>query len=373
MALLGPRDKSSLVMLTGWDATVLQNFALQDGITFDDVVSDMSGALAALNAELLGDPLWSSMVSYTDQPEVKYNVGASSNMNKFTEYGQADPKRSEREGHTLPKLPWDTALGWTWAYLKEARMSDIEGDIREHINAVRNRYRLQILTRALQRGDDSGVNKGLGSSGYSTGFATAAASTSVDFVPPSHGGSTFTSAHEHYIGIAGGVFTNPVFTDAKDELREHGHEPPYEFVAGPSDEAAIRALTDFTPVGSDLVAYGSLQDLAKLDAMRNGASYYIGTINDFGVRIVPGIPQYYGFGWKSYGPNSTRNPFQIRLEKGATIPQVIAMVDPRSGGNAAYPLQSIMLYLEFGVGVSDRTNGTARYVNNATWADGTPT
>jgi hypothetical protein len=30
-----------------------------------------------------------------------------------------------------------------------------------------------------------------------------------------------------------------------------------------------------------------------------------------------------------------------------------------------------MLYLEFGVGVGDRTNGTTRYVNNATWADGT--
>ena len=34
--------------------------------------------------------------------------------------------------------------------------------------------------------------------------------------------------------------------------------------------------------------------------------------------------------------------------------------------------QYMMFFTEFGVGVADRTNGTARYVNNAVWADGTP-
>ena len=29
-----------------------------------------------------------------------------------------------------------------------------------------------------------------------------------------------------------------------------------------------------------------------------------------------------------------------------------------------------MLYLEFGVGVGNRLNGTTKYVNNAAWADG---
>jgi hypothetical protein len=48
------------------------------------------------------------------------------------------------------------------------------------------------------------------------------------------------------------------------------------------------------------------------------------------------------------------------------------MTDPRAG-NATTPLQYLMFFTEFGVGVRDRTNGTARYVNNATWADGAPT
>ena len=54
----------------------------------------------------------------------------------------------------------------------------------------------------------------------SAGFATAAASTSVDFTPPAHGGTSFDSDHEHYVAIAGGVFTHAVFTDVQDALRE---------------------------------------------------------------------------------------------------------------------------------------------------------
>ena len=52
-------------------------------------------------------------------------------------------------------------------------------------------------------------------------------------------------------------------------------------------------------------------------------------------------------------------------------PQAIAMPNPNSAGR--YPLQDIMLFTEFGVGVNDRTAGTTQYTNNGTWADGTAT
>lgn len=373
MANLGPRDTSSLVMLTGWDATELKNYTLQDGTTFATVVGDMGMALAGLNAELVSDPLWSSLVSYTDQPELEYRVGSSNGMEVHTEYGRPDAKRGATEGHMLPYIEYDRGLGWTWDYLRKARMSQIEADIADAIKDVRDKWRVKVLTRLLQRGDDSGAASGLGSSGYSPGFATAAASTSVDFVPPSWGGTSFTSAHEHYVPISGGVFTAAVFTDAKTELVEHGHEPPYDFAIGTSDESTVKALTGFTATAETLVRYGATTDLATFGPMygMNGA-YAIGTISDFRVWVIPGMPQYYGFGWKSYGPNSQRNPLRIRLDKGQTRPQFIAMPDPRSGGGA-YPLQYMMLFGGFGVGVADRTNGTARYVNNATWADGTAT
>lgn len=370
---LGPRDTRQLVLLTGWDATELNNFRLQDGTTYARVAAEMNAALGALNGELVNDPLWAGLVSFTDQPEAEYRIGVANGFGDFTEYGEADNQRAETEGHMLPLRAYDRRLGWTWDYLRKARMSQVQADIADAIKDARDKYRQKILTRLLKRGDDSGKANGLGSSGYSTGFATTAASTAVDFIPPSFGGVNFASTHEHYVPIAGGAFTVAVFTDAKDELREHGHEPPYDFLIGGSDEAAVRALTGFVPVENKLVTYGANATLATLPVESQGPGvYYIGTLNDFAIRVIPGMPQYYGFAYKSYGRLSQRNPLRIRLQKGETAPKVIAMTDPRAG-NATLPIQSLMLFMEFGVGVGDRTNGTPRYVNNASWSDGTPT
>lgn len=369
----GPRDTGSLVMLTGWDATELQKFKLKEGITYGEIVGLLNTGLAAVNAELYNDPLWSGLVSYQDELEVEYRMGTSTGMSLHSEYSRPDPQKGETEGHMLPFQKWDGFSTWTYDYLLEAKMSQIEADIAEKLKDIRDKWRVQVLTRLLKRGDDSGQSKGLGSTGYSPGFATTAASTNVDFTPPSYGGTSFSNTHEHYVGIAGGAFTAAVFTDAKDELREHGHEPPYEFVIGTSDESTVTGLTGFVPAASMLVRYGNDTSLAQLDPMADmNGSYYIGMLKDFKIRVVRGIPQYYGFGWKSYGPNSRRNPLRIRLNKGQSRPTAIAMPDPNAG-MGIIPLQNMMTQIGFGVGVADRTNGTARYTNNTTWADGTPT
>jgi hypothetical protein len=89
----------------------------------------------------------------------------------------------------------------------------------------------------------------------------------------------------------------------------------------------------------------------------------------FRVWVVPGIPQYYGFGFKSYGPNSIRNPLRVRLPEGETRPACADL--PRQPHARYHAIQNLMIQTRFGVGVGDRTNGTPRYVNNANWADGT--
>jgi hypothetical protein len=366
MANIGPRDTLSLVMMTGWDATELANYQLQDGTTYAEVVSRVNAALAALNAEFANDWM-AELYSYQDNPEVSYRVGSSNGFETHTEYARPDAYRAATEGHMLPLIAYDRGLGWTWDYLRDARMSQIEADIADAIKDARDKRRVRILTRLLKRGDDSGSASGLGSTGYSPGFATAAASTNVDFTPPTFGGTTFDSNHEHYVGISGGVFTNAVFQDAYDELREHGHEPPFDFLLGPSDRNTVEALSNFTPVTDPLIVYGATQDRAGV-AMQD----YIGVINHFRVREVRGVPQYYGAGYKSYGRLSQRNPLRLRLHKGSIALQVTAMTDPNAG-NATYPIQYLMLFMEFGVGVADRTAATPRYVNSATWSDGTPT
>lgn len=360
----GPRDTSSLVLLTGYDATTIHRFTTADGISYGQIVANMNAALTTLNAELANDSLFSSLVSYTDQPTTEYRVGTSNGFDDFTEWGRADSARAATEGHTIPLLKKDRRLGWSWSYLKDARLSQIQADFADALYDARSLWRKAVLKRLLQRGDDA-----VGS-GFSPGFATAAASTSVDFVPPSYNGTDFTSAHEHYVGIGGGVFTTAVFSDAFDELREHGHgdQGSLEFLIGPSDRATVEGLTGFVPVADPLIEYGTTESVAR-GAMADG---YIGSINHFRVREVRGIPQYYGVAYASYGPNSQRNPLRVRLERGITAPRIVLMTDP-TAGTANNPLQSLMLYVELGVGVADRTGATPRYVNNATWADGTAT
>lgn len=367
---LGPRDTSTAVMLTGWDATALKNFELDDGTSIVQVYNDLNAALGVLSAEL-SSGLWANLLSFSDRPDVSYRVGSSNGFEKHTEYGRPDARRGETEGHMLPYEDFDRALGWTYDYLvKHARMEDIQADIADAVKDAKDIWRIQILRRLLKRGDDSGTALGLGTGGYSPGFATAAASTSVDFTPPAWGGNEFTADHEHYVAVSGG-WTNAVFLDIKNELREHGHSPAFQVIASPSDEDTIKGLSAFTPIAESTINYGSNTSLANapLEIGTEGV-YAIGTIHECIVWIVPGMPQHYGFGWKSYGALSQRNPLRVRLWKGMNRIQVMAANDPRNG-SPAHPLQYLMLQMGFGVGVADRTNGTARYTNNATWADGT--
>jgi hypothetical protein len=66
----GVRDTTSLVKLTGWDDGELRKYALQDGTNFTAIVAMLNGALGAVNGEIANDPLYSALVSYTDQPEI---------------------------------------------------------------------------------------------------------------------------------------------------------------------------------------------------------------------------------------------------------------------------------------------------------------
>ena len=369
MTLLGNRDTKDLVDVTGIDSALLQRFRLADGATYEQVVGMATAALSGFNGGLRNDPFWSTLISFTDQPESRYIIGNSASMVAHTEYGRPDPNRAEIAGHMLPLRKWDYMLGWTADYLEEARLIDLEQDVALGVEAARNRWRISLINRFLKRGDDSGAVQGLSTTGLSPGFATAAASTGVDFTPPSYGGTAFTSDHEHYVGITGGAFTAAVFTDAAAELMEHGHEPPYEFVIGTSDEATVSGLTGFVAVNTALINQAITSAQVTFTGQAIDGKRPIGAIAGFRVWVVPGVPQYYGFGWKSYGPNSARNPLRVRLPQGASAPMLRLIRDSNNPGIA--PVQNMMTQIHFGVGVGDRTNGTARYVNSATWADGT--
>jgi hypothetical protein len=369
MTINGYRDLSSLVTLGTQDAGVLAQYRLADGATYERLVSELEVGIRGLNGELARHPLWASLASFGDLPSVEYPVGSGSYADRFTDYGRPEPEHAELSGHMLPLLPWTAALGWTWSKLKEMSISEGRADIRLAIDRMRNRYRKQMLQRLLSRGDQSGKVNGLGAAGYSPGFATAAANTDTDFVPPDFGGVSFTSAHEHYVAAAGGWSTT-ILDDIEAELMEHGHMPPYRLLISVSDVASVTALTGFVFPTTAVIQAGTGTAVAipEEDPTDDGFRF-IGSYENTRVYAAPGMPQYYGFAYRSYGANSPRNPLAVRVEKGYERPTARALRDPNAGAGID-PLQDLMLYMEFGVGVGDRTNGTTRYVNNANWADG---
>jgi hypothetical protein len=71
MATYGPRDTSLLALPDGWDGATLEKYRLEDGTTFATVAAMLNSAVQAKASGLVSDPLWSSLVSYTDMPQVE--------------------------------------------------------------------------------------------------------------------------------------------------------------------------------------------------------------------------------------------------------------------------------------------------------------
>lgn len=364
MALIGGRDTRDFVVWTGVDAAQLAKESLQDGTSLLDVTNLLTGALNAVAAEVNSDPAFSSVMSVADSPVVSYRMGTGFSFGERTEYSKPPRSRAEVDGHMLPLRDYDMGLGWTWDYLRKAYMPQIEADIANTVDAARRLARTKILNRLVQRADDSGAAKGLGSGGYSPGFATTAANTSVDFTPPEFAGATFANTHEHYLAAATSFTSANLITDMGN-LKEHGHLPPFDLWISSSDEATVKGFADFVYANDPLINPASTTSTVTLPAG------YIGylTKSFARVRVVPGMPGSYWLLFKSYGPNAVQNPLKLRVGKNERQLRFLAFPDPDRGASPANPLGTLIAWSEFGVGVSDRTNGVVRY-NSASWADG---
>ena len=374
MPIQGYRDRSSLVTV-GVDASVLASYALADGVTYDRIVGELDIVVAGLNRELAQHPLWRALVSFQDAPNVQLtDTGSTAYADRIIDYARPEPMHADLGGHMLPLLEYGAGLGWTWSKLRKMSMPEAQADIRLAVSRIRNTYRKEVFRRILKRGDDSGAVLGLGTGGYSPGFATAAANTNLDYAPPSFGGVSFTTAHEHYDAAAGG-WTTTIIDGMEADLMEHGHMPPYYLLVSVSDAATVSGLTGFVFPQVATIQAGSGQSVAvpELDTAGDGFRF-LGSYKNTWIYVAPGMPQHYGFMFKSYGSASPDNPLRIRLERGLSTPTVSVLRQVTGGVQDANrgidPLQDLMLYTEFGVGVGNRANGVTAYVNNANWADG---
>ena len=357
MSKLGPRDLKDLALPSGWDAATLELWRLQDGTTYEAVMSRMINSVSMFNSALDGHSCLPAITSTTTRQEVRYRESGGATWGLHTEYQIPDENRAEMTGHMLPRLKYDCGLGWTWDYLKDAISEDVDMDIRVFLETALDLFEVQALTRLFKREEVTGAASGLGSSGYSVPLVRGTGGV-IDFTPPPYAGQTFVSTHDHFLYYSTSASAGAALEAMADHLKEHGHQSPWDVVVSLADIAVYTALTDFTPVAAEGIRYGSTQDLAVVGEEYIGV--YATDYGTFRVWTSARIPTLYLAGYKTYGRNDPRNTLRRWYN-----PRMGDGIVPISGDKLGYPVQRVYGFAEFGYGIGpDRTNGVVTYLGS---------
>lgn len=341
---LGPNDLKQIVLPANLDSVTLQKAALADGTTYAAVIADISAALGIVNGSLRSGYL-AGLFSETTDLTIEYAMGGTFGVEEHTEYGQPDAKRADTRQHMLPFKVWDRAMGWTRDFFRKARLSQIEADIAQAMQDMRDNWERRIW-QAFFTMEASAI----GTAGYSLPFANGGVTDTV-WIPPPYGGATFLASHDHYFVAAdSGAGRLASLTTMAETLAHHGHVAPYDLVIPSADVAAWTAVTGFIGAARAEIAFGSTTNLANVDEM------YLGVFNtDYGVvrvYVLTRLPTDTSAMFKRYGNGDTRSPLIVRTDPDWDGGQVVLSA---ADGTVLYPLEKAIMQHGFGVGVRDRT------------------
>jgi len=354
-------DLKNFVLPTYWDAATLEKYRLADGTTYDQLVADIAGALNIVNGELLSEPLYSGLLSTTDELAIEYPVGDTNGFVSHTEYTKPDAQRGATTGHMLPLNAYDRDLGWTWDFLRKARRTQLDADIASAMKDLRNVWHRRILQRLF-----TSTFTAVGAAGRSMPLADAGVADPA-YIPPAapERGGTFLATHTHVLFAAG--ITQANLLTAVGHVWEHNVDGPFDLLISQADLAAwtnTANVTGFVPRADSLIRYGATADLATVDES------YIGAVEtDYGpcrMRANGRIPTGYWSVYKSYGAGDQRNPMRVRLGEygvGATL--------LKAEGIREYPLEHAIMFTEFGEAINDRVGAVIFRNDGGAWADPT--
>ena len=351
MTTLGFADLKDTALPSLWDLAEIKKLALADGSTFDQVVRDIISGMQVLNGQLLDMPNYGGLFAVQDNIELEYPIGVSNGFEEATEYNIPNPKRGATTGHSLPIKPYDRALGWTMMYLRKARTTKLDADVRSVITDARNLWQKKLLERFFKlEGETVGAT-----ANASVPFVDAAA-TDTAYVPPaSPEGEAFASSHTHLLRLNG--ITQANVNTALEHLQEHGHQSPFDLITSRADIASWVNKTNVTgfknPEWSGIVYHASATERAAIQEITEFFGYIE---TDYGVARLwstPRLPTTFWGAYKSYGPGDPRNPLRVRFD-----PKIGFGYNLIPGQYVNAPSQVALAYTEFGVGVGeDRTNG----------------
>lgn len=369
--VLGPLTLQNKALPTGVDGTRIAQWMMRDGITYEQLASQVSLALGAANQALLDK--WGWLFNITEEIALEYpNGGAVTPMTELTDIDKAVAVHGTTIGHMLPLKYYGEAIGGTWRYFRDIRSSQVSAAITTIVNRGIWRFEQTLLTRFFTNTENA-----IGSSGYDVPFVRGTGGN-VDFAPPAYDGETFATTHDHF--LAYDKDTGPDTLDDALEgmaltLAEHGHMAPFTALVSRDDIAVYGALTNFVDLVDNVVsvidrggATSGSNFFARGSRGLGRIGYYKSNVGLVELVASARIPADYAGMTKSYGTNSPQNALAIRVhpENGFGLSIV-----PYPSGHPDYPVEKIDVDFEFGIGVGqDRTNGTASLlVNDDTWAN----
>lgn len=377
MALLGARALIDRAIGTGLDATEILKFELQDGRTAEQVIGEAAAMIGDLNQQLLNQ--YGGLAYITERQWARYANGESSRSETpvKSEFKRADGVRASMIGHMLPLVDYEDAVEWTPLYLRRAYGDDITADLQLITDRWRNRVDKDIITRALTNTENA-----IGSAGYDVGWAIGTG-MNVNFIPPQHGATIFSSSHTHYVVKDDSTLDYDDLVEAMmGQMRHHGHTGTLSLLVAYDDAAEYSAFTSaglfvpLEPAQIQVVAGSTSAPVRITQGTTDGIpgdliGYWKSPIYGLAeIRTHARIPTDYAFMTKSYGINNPRNGLAIRTEAGVGFG---LMVTPQRSQSINPELDFIKFEATHGVGVNDRINGVAGYIANsaASWVNPT--
>ncbi len=349
---IGLSDLKNVIRLPqDWDAGYLQQFALKDGTTIEQVVKDIGTAIVLFNRGLL-QGYWAGYFQQpTSQAALQYGTGGEggSELALVSEYGKPDPLRGDATGHMLPLKDYGGTLGWTYLALRRAMRGLIDLDIRRLIERSQNTWEKRLHERLFKSTYDT-----VGNTGKSVPFADGGTADS-DYSPPTYEGRTFANTHNHMLRYSNDATGRSAAIKAvATHLFEHGFKSPWEWVVPEVDQTNWTAQTEFKKPTRALILTQGVEVRANVDE-----ETYIGLLETdlgfFRVKTTPRLPTAYAGGFKVSGPGWTDNPLIARYEEG--YPLGLTLV--AKGG--MFPIEDAVAFFTFGIGVGNRVAGVPVY------------
>lgn len=366
--ILGPRALIDNALPTGVDGAYLSQFAMQEGMTAQEVITAAAIAIGEANEYLAAT--YGGLFTLTERLFARHRqgTGARGMTPLSAEFQDPSGEVTTRVGHMLFIRDYKDAVAWSPEYLARAIREDVQDDIQLKRDNWINRVEHDIFTCMFRSTE---VAVGDAGNGWSIPWAIGTG-MNVNYIPPQWRSNNFDSTHTHFIRVnAAATSANAVSTivDMAKQLGHHGHLGRKVAFVGEAMGDLILASTDkkvavYIPAEFRLTAGNSNAPISSIAGQLEGVPGEIIALvtTNHGlveVRRHDRVPAGYLWMGKSYGTQNTQNPMAIRLYPGKPFGLGVM---PKRTDDFVVKLKSVVFDGTHGVNVNDPTAGVAAQI-----------